>query len=197
MLFEKNYKTLCERGKTRKGQWKPGSGLERHRILPEHQGGIYVDSNCTYLTLREHAIAHYLLWRINGNVGDQLASRWMRNLKPECYPSRLGIKHSERSKEKMSQKQSGKLKSEEHKKKISESLKEMWNIGKKRSRILGEENPRAKEVKVTYHQIEKNYNCLKYVLKDYPHIPYSTLTDLAQGKYKKSKKYPDLKIEYV
>ena len=83
MLFEKNYKTLCERGKTRKGQWKPGSGLERHRILPEHQGGIYVDSNCTYLTLREHAIAHYLLWRINGNVGDQLASRWMRNLKPE------------------------------------------------------------------------------------------------------------------
>ena len=73
----------------------------------------------------------------------------------------------------------------------------MWNIGEKRSPISGEKNPRAKEVKVTYHQIEKNYNCLKYVLKDYPHISYSTLTDLAKGRYKKCKKYPGLKIEYV
>jgi hypothetical protein len=43
MLFEKIYKNLCARGKNLKEQWKPvGSGLERHRILPAHQGGEYV-----------------------------------------------------------------------------------------------------------------------------------------------------------
>jgi hypothetical protein len=108
MLFEKIYKNLCEKGKNLKQQWKPvGSGLERHRILPQHQGGTYVDSNCTYLTLGEHVIAHYLLWRINGNVGDREAYQMMSGINPNNYPSWLGRKHTPEAKKKMSEAKKG------------------------------------------------------------------------------------------
>ena len=108
MLFETLYKNLCERGKNLKEQWKPvGSGLERHRILPEHQGGIYVDSNCTYLTFREHIVAHYLLWRMNGNVGDRNAYQMMSGINPNNYPSFLGKKHSEETCQLLSERTKG------------------------------------------------------------------------------------------
>ena len=112
--------------------WKPvGSGLERHRILPKHQGGTYAKSNCTYLTRREHILAHYLLWRINGHDGDLNA--WQRMKGVKCYPPRLGKTLSAETKRKMSEAHKGKKHSEEAKRKMSEALKGKipWNKGKK------------------------------------------------------------------
>jgi hypothetical protein len=95
-----------------KKEWKPiGSGLERHRIVPRHQGGTYEESNCTYLTRREHIIAHWLLWKINQNVGDLNAYRYMRGI--AVYPM-LGKFHSEETRKKMSKAAKGKKKSEQH-----------------------------------------------------------------------------------
>ena len=102
----------------------------------------------------------------------------------------------------------GKTPSEETKKKISEGRKgkcmgeknpSYGRTGEKHPMYgrTGEKNPMAKKIKVTYLGIEKNYNCLKSALKDYPHIAYSTLSNLASGRSKRSRKYPGLKIEYV
>ena len=64
------YYTLCSSRKSLSEKWKPGSGLHRHHIVPRHSGGTDDDSNYTYLTPREHVIAHYLLWRIYRNPND-------------------------------------------------------------------------------------------------------------------------------
>lgn len=64
------YHNLVNSRKHLREKWKPGSGLQRHRIIPKHSGGTYDPPNCTYLTKREHVIAHYLLWRIHRNPLD-------------------------------------------------------------------------------------------------------------------------------
>jgi hypothetical protein len=114
------YQNLCQSRSHLVEAWKPGSGLARHRILPGHQGGTYEEGNCTYLTHREHILAHYLLWRINGHKGDLNAWQMMKGIK--SWPTRLGTKTSE-----------------ETKKKISESLKGKvpWNKGKTQYRPKG------------------------------------------------------------
>jgi len=69
-IYSKIYYTLCEQKCTLKNLWKPGSGIHQHHILPRHSGGLDAESNYTYLTIREHVIAHWLLWKIHGNVND-------------------------------------------------------------------------------------------------------------------------------
>lgn len=67
-----------------------GSGLHKHHILPKHMGGDDSDGNLTYLTVREHVIAHYLLWRIYKNVND-LRSMYMLGAKlTPLYRKRIG-----------------------------------------------------------------------------------------------------------
>lgn len=109
--------------------WKPvGSGLQRHRILPGHQGGTYDPRNVAYLTVREHIIAHYLLWRIHRRGYDQEAYRGMKGLDLKSYPSRLGMKHSAETRRKLSEAMKGKTHSAETRRKQGEARK-----GKKHS----------------------------------------------------------------
>lgn len=100
------YNNLVYSRQNLKKEWKPiGSGLERHRIIPRHQGGTYKENNCTYLTRREHIIAHWLLWKINGHIGDLYAYRYMRGI--TVYPM-LGKFHSEETKQKIAKSLKGK-----------------------------------------------------------------------------------------
>ena len=64
------YSSLCSSRQNLSEHWKPGSGLHRHHIVPRHSGGTDDESNYTYLTPREHVLAHYLLWRIYRNPND-------------------------------------------------------------------------------------------------------------------------------
>lgn len=64
------YSNLCETRKEMVGSYGPGSGLHKHHIVPSHSGGSNDESNFTYLTVREHILAHYLLWRIYKNPND-------------------------------------------------------------------------------------------------------------------------------
>ena len=101
-MYASIYDNLVTSRKHLKEQWEPVySGLQRHRILPKHQGGTYVDSNCTYLTHREHIIAHWLLWKIYGLDQDKSAWMLMKGLGEDFYRE----------------------KSESHKRKISEAHK--------------------------------------------------------------------------
>lgn len=69
-MFKQIYFNLCTSKSTIKEQWQRGSNLHRHHIVPKHSGGIDEESNFTYLTIREHMIAHYLLWKIHKNPND-------------------------------------------------------------------------------------------------------------------------------
>jgi hypothetical protein len=64
------YNNLCQSKKQLKESWGKGSGLHRHHIVPVHAGGTDDESNFTYLTVREHIIAHFLLWKIHKNPND-------------------------------------------------------------------------------------------------------------------------------
>ena len=69
-IYSKIYYNLCHNGSQRENLYKPKSGLHKHRIIPGHQGGLYEENNITYLTVREHIIAHFLLWKMNKNPND-------------------------------------------------------------------------------------------------------------------------------
>lgn len=71
------YSNLCKSRKHLKESYGPGSGLHEHHIVPSHMGGADDDSNYTYLTPREHQIAHYLLWRIYRNPNDLRAMKML------------------------------------------------------------------------------------------------------------------------
>jgi hypothetical protein len=47
----------------RQNRSTPSGYVERHHILPRSMGGTNDESNLVYLTLREHFIAHRILWR--------------------------------------------------------------------------------------------------------------------------------------
>lgn len=64
------YQNLCNSRKYLKESYCRHSGLHKHHILPKHSGGLDIDDNYTYLTPKEHVIAHYLLWRIYKNPND-------------------------------------------------------------------------------------------------------------------------------
>jgi hypothetical protein len=69
-FYAQIYSTLCSRNVNNKINYLPGSGLHCHHITPRHSGGTEDESNFTYLTVREHIIAHWLLWKIHGNIND-------------------------------------------------------------------------------------------------------------------------------
>lgn len=58
-----------------------GDFLHKHRIIPGYQGGTYHKKNVVYLTVKEHRIIHYIMWRLHNHIYDLLAYK------------RLGGKH--------------------------------------------------------------------------------------------------------
>jgi hypothetical protein len=114
-IYTRIYNNLVKTRSDLKEEWENRSNvLQRHRVLPGHQGGKYVEDNCTYLTLREHIIAHYLLWKIHRNPGDYKAYKMMSGIDTPFS------KHSEYTKKRLSKSHKGVLLSEEHRRKISE-----------------------------------------------------------------------------
>lgn len=69
MYYISLYYNLCSSRSQLKEHCGKGSGLHRHHIVPRHMGGTD-DQNFTYLTPREHIIAHFLLWKIHKNPND-------------------------------------------------------------------------------------------------------------------------------
>lgn len=126
-----------------------------HHIVPKHMGGTDDPDNLVYLTVEEHALAHKKLYEEHGCWQDKLAWQGLSGLiskeeiMKQMYEQRCGEgnyfygkKHTEETKRKISEKNTGKLKgrkqSPEHiekRKRFGEENhafgKPTWNKGKK------------------------------------------------------------------
>lgn len=100
MLFINIYNKLCETRKENKHLYKPFSGLHAHHIIPKHSGGTEDYANFTYLTVREHIIAHYLLWKIYKTpndlramkmLGANLSLRYRKTVGEFCRDNGIGV----------------------------------------------------------------------------------------------------------
>lgn len=103
--YSKIYFTLCESKKQEKSNYFRFSGLHKHHILPKHSGGNDDDENLTYLTVREHIIAHFLLWKIYKNPNDLRSMKMLgANLTPQkrkivgqwCRDNKIGFHKNSR-----------------------------------------------------------------------------------------------------
>ena len=99
-MFNRIYSNLCEGNKSRREEYKKYSGLHEHHIVPKHMGGTDDDCNLTYLNVREHIIAHYLLWKIYKNPNDLRSMQMLgANLSPQhrritgefCRDNKIGF----------------------------------------------------------------------------------------------------------
>ena len=86
--------------------------LHKHHIIPKHAGGTDDPSNLIYLTVEEHAEAHKLLFEQYGRWQDELAWKGLLKL----------VTHDEAMIRSMKS-NLGKTFDDEHRRKISESLK--------------------------------------------------------------------------
>lgn len=109
-MYVKIYSRLCALGRQAVSSYGYGSDLHRHHILPVHMGGKDEDINYTYLTVREHIIAHFLLWKIHKNpndlrsmkmLGAKLTVKQRKIIGKFCVKNKIGV-HGY-SKEKKSQ----------------------------------------------------------------------------------------------
>ena len=144
-IYKEIHDNLVNSHKHLKEEWKPvGSCLERHHIIPKHIGGLDEEDNYTYLTHREHIIAHWLLWKLHGRSEDRIAARAMsgKDIKVAYHSEETRRKMSEAKKgiyvpwnkgKKIDNKRTGLKHSEETKKKMSEARmgKVPWNKGLK------------------------------------------------------------------
>lgn len=100
---------------------------EKHHIIPRTLGGSDEISNIVVFTAREHFIAHLLLAKIHGGPMWHPA-HMMSNMKR--YTNRKYEKVREEHAKQVSARHSGKVVSEETKRKMSESRKgHSWNKG--------------------------------------------------------------------
>jgi hypothetical protein len=71
MSWIKLYHSICQKSMHKLEDWRDRTNeMHRHHIIPKHAGGLDLESNYTYLTIREHIIAHFLLWKIHRNPND-------------------------------------------------------------------------------------------------------------------------------
>jgi hypothetical protein len=78
-IYQRIYDNLVESNRIR----RPISGLHKHHITPEHRGGTNEESNFTFLTVREHTLAHFLLWKIHRDEFDRIAYRGLGGIIPK------------------------------------------------------------------------------------------------------------------
>ena len=69
-FYSQIYYNLCNENVNNKINYFRGSELHKHHIVPKHAGGCNDESNFTYLSVRQHIIAHFLLWKIHGMIND-------------------------------------------------------------------------------------------------------------------------------
>jgi hypothetical protein len=95
-MFAQIYDNLIAMAKTRSGLVECHS----HHIIPKHAGGSNDSDNLVELTIREHILAHYCLWKIHRMVNDlramhmlgaKLSREYRQTIGKYCHTNRLGF----------------------------------------------------------------------------------------------------------
>lgn len=144
MNYQKIYDQIIERGNNR--ILDDTIYKENHHVVPRCKGGLDDINNLVELTGREHFLAHWLLHKINPNdynLGHAFYMMIVGHIGNRYVPSSRIIEYARKL---------GFRKSEEHKQKISESIKKMYklgllkgNAGKKMPKSFGEAISKAKK----------------------------------------------------
>lgn len=79
MDYKSIYETLCKRGKKRRTKTAYWGSWHRHHIIPKHVGGDNAGCNLTTLQVKEHALAHFLLYKLHRRQEDYVAYKCLRN----------------------------------------------------------------------------------------------------------------------
>lgn len=101
------------------------TGLYKHRIVPGHMGGTYDPDNVVLLTIKQHAVAHKLLFKQHGKYEDWLA--W-KALSGQITKKELTVELEQLRRQHISDAMKGHVISTETRLKISEA-----NTGKPKS----------------------------------------------------------------
>lgn len=105
----------------------PNARVEKHHVLPRSLGGGDEASNIIKLTLREHYLAHLILWKYYGK--SMRHAFWLMSHSSK-YSARLTSKEYARLREDDPRRdQAGRKKTEEEKQKIREHASQYW-LGK-------------------------------------------------------------------
>ena len=73
MNYKLIYDTLMKRGKTRRTKRTGWGAWHKHHIVPKHMGGDNSAANLTKLQVKEHRLAHKLLYKIHNKREDYVA----------------------------------------------------------------------------------------------------------------------------
>lgn len=99
-FYAQIYYNLCNKNVNNKIYYCRGSNIHKHHIVPKHAGGGEDENNFTYLSIREHIIAHFLLWKIHGMINDlrsmhmlgaKLTSQQRSTVGKWCYENKIGM----------------------------------------------------------------------------------------------------------
>lgn len=101
-------------------------GFHKHHIVPKHLGGTDTPENLVLLHPYDHAIMHYVRWKIYRTYGDAWAFNRLKAWLDKGGLTVRGMKHSEEAKQKIGFESSARVRkphSEETKAKISQAKK--------------------------------------------------------------------------
>jgi hypothetical protein len=99
-FYSRVYYTLCAENVHNKVLYRKGSNLHKHHIVPKHNGGSEDEDNFTYLTIRNHIIAHFLLWKMHRMVNDLRSMKMLgadlsfsqrQAIGKWCHENKIGI----------------------------------------------------------------------------------------------------------
>lgn len=126
MDYKAAYDRLIEKARNRE---EPTEYTERHHVIPRSIGGVDDASNIVVLTAREHFLAHLLLAYMYGGPLWH-AVHWMSNNSKYQRTTRAYQKAREEHAKQVSIRHTGKVVSEETKRKLSENAERSAKISK-------------------------------------------------------------------